>query len=1111
VQQNFKMQLFDESKLREVNGVWDIRSCVGASLVHEVSPSDTVTSVDKADLAKKIHALIRETYSFKGYVTFRNNVEDLIRPSAELSAAENAARATRRVREQYDNTLIIVDEVHNMRLDKDDRAIGTAEDTEGADDAEEAEGAAAEKTDGRTLKMFKYVVRRAENLKLLFLSATPMYDSHKEIVWIANLLNLNDRRPRVRVADVFASAPARGESVFAPATATTEGGAEILRRKVAGYVSYVRSENPYTFPYRIYPADFAPDRSFVSGTGPVRPSRQYNGRVITDTDYSLDLYVSPIGAYQEFVYLAAVENLTNVRSNMAQMLVQPRLALTMTFPLPASVGGADDGDDKIPVDHVVGRKGLERVMQSQYVADGVTEWFDFRYANGAPAHSDRIFHPDNIGLYSSKIAAICSAIAASTGLVLVFSEFVPAGCVPMALALEEMGLTRYTPRVAGTRNPSGNLFGEAHYAAHPSSALDAATMQPRAALPPGAPFTQARYAMITGEKGLTPDIAEAMRVITHPDNRAGALVKVVIISKTGAEGIDFKYVRQIHVIDPWFHMNRMEQIIGRGVRNLSHCALPFEERNVEIYLHATSMRTDPSAEAIDVYMYRFAEDKARRVGEVSRLLKENSVDCVINHAQTNFSMENLATIDANREIQMRLSSGSTIPYAVGDRPMSVNCDYMPNCVFSCAAGPDPAAAAGAALSTYRADFANTNGAAIMRKVRDMFRDGPAFTLSQISRRVNAVRQYPIEQIYQVLSRLTEDPSEHTVDRYGRVGRIVNAGQYYLFQPAEITDPAASVLDRVTPVDTKLEKILVELHDASGKSRASIAAEGASEGCVRSILATMRISFHEATAPSKLAKADARKRWSWYAHARDVAPYLAEVHGIDSAAFTQYIARHLFDSLMVQDKACVLAALYATDRGDEFSAAPELEAELKRYIDGLLLFAADQQGILLTDTSNNPALYVRDAGGKWHAAPPSALVANLDAAGRDLSFATAAAAQQVVQPGGAVFVGYMTCFKQTEMVFNVLDMRELRNNHYKGSRVEHMAKNDIMSVADTLPLAYDYDRDAMMGLYQRGLCVVLELLMRNVPPGPGATFAEDAGFYQRVRGRGAVHASTKLNI
>ena len=54
-------------------------------------------------------------------------------------------------------------------------------------------------------------------------------------------------------------------------------------------------------------------------------------------------------------------------------------------------------------------------------------------------------------------------------------------------------------------------------------------------------------------------------------------LKVVLISKAGSEGLDFKCIRQIHILEPWYNTNRIEQIIGRGVRNLSHCLLPFEE------------------------------------------------------------------------------------------------------------------------------------------------------------------------------------------------------------------------------------------------------------------------------------------------------------------------------------------------------------------------------------------------------------------------------------------------------------------------------------------------------------------------------------------------------
>jgi hypothetical protein len=44
-----------------------------------------------------------------------------------------------------------------------------------------------------------------------------------------------------------------------------------------------------------------------------------------------------------------------------------------------------------------------------------------------------------------------------------------------------------------------------------------------------------------------------------------------------------KYIREIHIIDPWKHLNKTEQIIGRGIRFCSHTLLPPEERNKAIH------------------------------------------------------------------------------------------------------------------------------------------------------------------------------------------------------------------------------------------------------------------------------------------------------------------------------------------------------------------------------------------------------------------------------------------------------------------------------------------------------------------------------------------------
>ena len=40
-------------------------------------------------------------------------------------------------------------------------------------------------------------------MRLLLLSATPMYNDYKEIVWLLNMLNLNDGKKEIYVKDIF--------------------------------------------------------------------------------------------------------------------------------------------------------------------------------------------------------------------------------------------------------------------------------------------------------------------------------------------------------------------------------------------------------------------------------------------------------------------------------------------------------------------------------------------------------------------------------------------------------------------------------------------------------------------------------------------------------------------------------------------------------------------------------------------------------------------------------------------------------------------------------------------------------------------------------------------
>ena len=55
-----------------------------------------------------------------------------------------------------------------------------------------------------------------------------------------------------------------------------------------------------------------------------------------------------------------------------------------------------------------------------------------------------------------------------------------------------------------------------------------------------------------------------------------------IIATIIKEGLDFKHIRQMYIMDPWYNISDHEQKIGRAIRFCSHVNLKPEEINVEI-------------------------------------------------------------------------------------------------------------------------------------------------------------------------------------------------------------------------------------------------------------------------------------------------------------------------------------------------------------------------------------------------------------------------------------------------------------------------------------------------------------------------------------------------
>ena len=110
-----------------------------------------------------------------------------------------------------------------------------------------------------------------------------------------------------------------------------------------------------------------------------------------------------------------------------------------------------------------------------------------------------------------------------------------------------------------------------------------------------------RYTFITGnetqeERKINKD------AFNHKENIYGEYLQIILISKSGAEGISLKCVRQVHIMEPFWNYIRVDQVLGRAIRMESHNELPEDKRNVEQYLYLSMLPDGNSPEEIFLSM-----------------------------------------------------------------------------------------------------------------------------------------------------------------------------------------------------------------------------------------------------------------------------------------------------------------------------------------------------------------------------------------------------------------------------------------------------------------------------------------------------------------------------
>ena len=244
--------------------------------------------------------------------------------------------------------------------------------------------------------------------------------------------------------------------------------------------------------------------------------------------------------------------------------------------------------------------------------------------------------PDQLQKYSPKYNIILNSIRSVKGLSFVYTEYKTLeGIAVLSIVLKANG---YAPFVLN-KNKNGDYL---QVFEHPDD-----ENKPKYAFWGGGKPEESELIrkIYNNEFEELPRVLREQMMTLKKTNLRGETIKVLLTTKTGAEGIDLKNVRQVHIVEPYWNPVRIKQVKGRAVRVGSHIQLPEKDRTVELFLYISEItpamkKTDPVIEmdkngaTSDQVLFELSQKKLKVMETLLRVIKESSIDCSLNYNDT---------------------------------------------------------------------------------------------------------------------------------------------------------------------------------------------------------------------------------------------------------------------------------------------------------------------------------------------------------------------------------------------------------------------------------------------------------------------------------------------
>jgi hypothetical protein len=435
-------------------------------------------------------------------------------------------------------------------------------------------------------------------------------------------------------------------------------------------------------------------------------------------------------------------------------------------------------------------------------------------------------------------------------------------------------------------------------------------------------------------------------------------------------------------------------------------------------------------------------------------------------------------------ITQELSNGLILHnFKIGDAPFSPVCDYMATCDYSCR--PDKKIDLNNLNEdTYNENFIVMNSEKILQRIRMLMKESFFYKKDVLLKAIRTPNEYPYIQIYSALTQLIEDNNEFITDKYGRNGRLINIGEYYLFQPVELKDTNISIFDRSVPIDYKhsminfeikqnlvkpvidtrnVDNIIVQEEDNKNENL-----EG--KRIIKEMIVNYDIS-RDFTKQPRVPRGDD----NWYKHCGIVMRKMAKDYPESSKYLIDFLVAHMIELLLFDEKVSVMNYLYSLEHIENSS----LEWFAKDYFERKSIKTKNFDVMILYKLNKRMIMILNDTN-EWVEATPE----------DQLEIANAKETKQVLNINIESFnkiIGFIGYEKNNKyFVFKTKDMTSKRDT---GARCDESGKEKTLKKLNEIIGTVKYtnentkmekDKDGNVIREATGhveLCILEEFLLR----------------------------------